>query len=182
MHMPPSRNLILIGLPGSGKSTLGRQLALRLGLPFYDSDNEIEARTGVTIPHIFEVEGEAGFRRREAAMIEELAAQTGIVLATGGGSVLDAQNRRRLREGGFVTYLETPVALLFARTRHDHQRPLLQVEDPLARLKALHAARDPLYRETAHFVLDASCSTPAALVYAIIKEFSRHAQLEPLPA
>jgi shikimate kinase len=136
----------------------------------------------VPVAHIFEIEGEAGFRRRETAMIEELTAQEAIVLATGGGSVLDADNRRRLRAGGFVVYLETPVDLLFARTRHDRQRPLLQVEDPLARLNALYATRDPLYRETAHFVLDASRGAPAALVYAIALEFSRHAHLEPLPA
>ena len=119
---------------GAGKTTVGRQLARRLGRPFYDSDHEIVERTGVPIPTIFEIEGEDGFRRREAQTIRELTEDDGLVLATGGGVVLRAENRERLHDTGWVVYLNVPPVLLYERTRNDRNRPLLQVADPLTRL------------------------------------------------
>jgi shikimate kinase len=170
-------NIFLVGLMGSGKTTVGRQLAKWLKWPFLDSDHEIEARTGVRIPTIFEIEGEAGFRRREAQVIAELTTRAPIVLATGGGAVLEAENRRLLRENGWVVYLDVPPGLLWERTCHDRNRPLLQVEDPLARLEALYAARDPLYRESAHFVIEGGNVSPHALTQILLKEFSRSCAL-----
>ena len=139
---------------GAGKTTVGRQLAKRLARPFFDSDHEIVNRTGVPIPTIFEIEGEDGFRRREMQTIQELTDMGGIVLATGGGVVIKPENRQRLHDTGWVVYLNVSPALLHERTRHDRNRPLLHVADPLAQLEALYAVRDPLYREAAHIVID----------------------------
>lgn len=138
---------------GAGKSTIGRLLAQALDRPFVDSDKEIEARTGATIPLIFEKEGEAGFRLRERQAIEALTARTGIVLATGGGAVLAAENRNCLAARGFVVYLETSVEEQLRRTARDTNRPLLQTADPRARLSELLQIRDPLYREVADYVV-----------------------------
>ncbi len=158
---------------GAGKTTVGRQLARRLGRRFFDSDHEIEAKTGVRIPTIFEIEGENGFRRREAQAISELTAESNLVLATGGGVVLDPDNRRRLHETGWVVYLNVPPVLLYERTRLDRNRPLLKVADPLARLEELYAARDPLYRETAHFVVEGGRLVASGIVQHLIREYSR---------
>lgn len=147
-------NLYLVGLMGAGKTTVGRLLAKHYGCTFYDSDHEIEARTGVKIPVIFEIEGEAGFRKREEAMIAELTALSGIVLATGGGAVLSAANREQLKKNGVVIYLRGSPEHLHERTRSDRNRPLLQTGDPLARLRELYSQRDPLYREVADIVVD----------------------------
>lgn len=147
-------NLFLVGLMGAGKSTLGRSLARRLGKRFVDADHELEVRTGVGIPTIFEVEGEPGFRDREEALCAELAALSGVVLATGGGVVLREASRRRLREGGSVLYLHAPPEVLWQRLRGSRHRPLLQTSDPRARLADLYALRDPLYREVAHHVVE----------------------------
>lgn len=147
-------NLFLIGLMGAGKSTLGRQIARRLGLPFVDADIELEQRLGVSIPTIFEIEGEQSFRDREEALIDELTQRTGIVLATGGGAVGRVANRVALRERGTVLYLHAPPDTLFERVRHGRNRPMLAVADPLARITALYAERDPLYRETADHVIE----------------------------
>lgn len=138
---------------GAGKSTLGRHLSQLLGRPFYDSDKEVEERSGANIPWIFDREGEAGFRKREAEVIDDLTKLPGIVLATGGGAVLLETNRRCLHERGYVVYLWTPVELQLARTRHDHGRPLLKQADPEAVLRRLFEQRDPLYREVAHQVV-----------------------------
>ncbi|HMM47207.1 MAG TPA: shikimate kinase [Thiobacillaceae bacterium] len=147
-------NLFLVGLMGAGKTTVGRLLARHYGCTFHDSDHEIEARTGVRIPVIFEIEGEAGFRRREEAVIADLTTLSGIVLATGGGAVLSAANRENLRKNGTVVYLCGTPERLFERTRHDRNRPLLQTEDPLGRLRELYRQRDPLYREIADVIVD----------------------------
>jgi shikimate kinase len=167
------RNIYLVGLMGAGKTTVGRQLARRLGRTFIDSDHEIVARTGVAIPTIFEIEGEGGFRRREAQTIADLTENQGIVLATGGGVVLDPENRRRLHDTGWVVYLNVPPALLYERTCHDRNRPLLQVADPLSRLEALHALRDPLYREVAHFVVEGSHLVASGIVQLLLREYTQ---------
>ena len=147
-------NIFLVGLMGAGKTTVGRLLARHYDCRFVDSDHEIEARTGVKIPVIFEIEGEAGFRKREEAMIAELTAQSGIVLATGGGAVLSAANRETLGRNGLVIYLRGTPEHLYERTRHDRNRPLLQTGNPLEKLRELYRLRDPLYREVADLVVD----------------------------
>ena len=158
---------------GAGKTTVGRQLARRLGRRFFDSDHEIVERTGVLIPTIFEIEGEEGFRRRESQTIAELSGVDNIVLATGGGAVLNPENRRILHETGWCVYLNVPPVLLYERTKHDRNRPLLQVENPLAKLEELYAARDPLYREAAHFVVEGSHLVASGIVQQLLWEFSR---------
>lgn len=147
-------NLFLVGLPGAGKSTLGRQLARRLHMRFVDADAELEQRLGVSIPTIFEIEGESGFRDREEATLAELTQLTGVVLSTGGGVVLRPGNRTRLKENGTVIYLHADPAILWERVRHNRNRPLLQTVDPRARLASLYAERDALYREVADHVLE----------------------------
>jgi shikimate kinase len=146
--------IVIIGPAGAGKTTVGRALAKRLGKAFHDSDREIETRTGVRVAHIFEIEGEDGFRKREAETIERLTSLEDIVLATGGGAVLDPTNRERLKGRGFVIYLHAHPRELWQRTRHDRTRPLLQNADPRQRLEDLYAVRDPLYRETADAVVE----------------------------
>ncbi len=148
-----SNNIFLIGLMGAGKTTVGQALAKKLARPFWDSDREIEKRTGVTIAHIFEHEQEAGFRRRESRMIDELTQREGIVLATGGGAVLQPENREYLRSRGTVIYLHATPDQLWERVKNSKTRPLLQTDDPHAILEALYAVRDPLYRACAHWVL-----------------------------
>lgn len=140
---------------GAGKTTVGRHLSKRLGRRFLDADHEIEVRTGVRIPTIFEIEGEAGFRKREAQVIADLANEHDLVLATGGGAILDPANRAVLAASGIVIYLNAPPAMLFERTRHDRNRPLLRVPDPMAKIAELYAIRDPLYRAVADVVVDA---------------------------
>ncbi len=169
-------NIYLVGLMGAGKTTVGRQLAKRLGRQFYDSDHEIVQRTGVPIPTIFEIEGEEGFRRREMQAIAELTAGADIVLATGGGVVLNPENRSRLHNTGWVVYLNVPPALLFERTRHDRNRPLLRVSDPLAKLEELHRQRDPLYRETAHTIVEGSQLVASGIAQHLLREFNRLCQ------
>jgi shikimate kinase len=169
-------NIYLVGLMGAGKTTVGRQLAKRLGRRFIDTDHEIVARTGVSVATIFEIEGEAGFRRREAQTIADLTTQDNIVLATGGGAVLDPANRARLRETGWVVYLDVPPVLLHERTRHDRNRPLLRVDDPLRRLEELYAVRDPLYRETAHFVVEGCRLVASGIVQHLLREYNHQCQ------
>jgi len=150
------RNIYLVGLMGAGKTTIGKVLARRLSFAFIDSDLEIAQRTGVSLPTIFEIEGEEGFRKREAQVIAEIAALDKHVVATGGGVVLLRENREKLRGTGLVIYLNVPLHTLYERTRHDKNRPLLQVKDPLQKLKELHIHRDPLYREVADIVVNGS--------------------------
>ena len=160
----------LIGLPGSGKSTVGRQLARRLQLPFVDSDHVIEQRLGCSIREYFEREGEEQFRDVEEEVLDELTQRPQGVLSTGGGAVLRPNNRQHLRERGKVVYLNSNPDELFRRLRHDVNRPLLQVADPLTRLRDLHAVRDPLYRETAHFVIETGRPSVSALVNMVVMQ------------
>jgi len=150
------RNLYLVGPMGSGKTTLGRQLAARLGLEFIDCDQEIEERTGASVNLIFDVEGEAGFRDRESALIEELSHRTGLLVATGGGAIIRAANRRLMRDTGFVVWLRTPVEHQIARLGRDRSRPLLQAPDRDRILQRLAEERNPLYTEVSDLVFDSS--------------------------
>jgi shikimate kinase len=170
----------LVGMPGSGKSTVGRQLGRRLGLPFFDSDHLIEQRLGCSIRSFFEREGEDAFRDIEEAVIAELCQIEG-VLATGGGSVLRPANRQRLREAGPVVYLRATPEEIFRRISQDKRRPLLQVADPEGRLRELFEARDPLYRETAHFIVETTRPSVAGLVQEVVTQLQRAGVLTPDP-
>jgi shikimate kinase len=173
--MSKQDNLYLVGLMGAGKTTVGRLLARHYGYSFHDSDHEIEARTGVKIRVIFEIEGEAGFRRREEAAIAELTGQRQrTVLATGGGAVLSSANRRALSENGVVIYLRGTPEQLHERTRHDRGRPLLQTADPLGRLRELYAQRDPLYREVADVVMDTGRQSVSSMMRALVGKVDRY--------
>ena len=160
----------LVGLPGSGKSTVGRQLARRVSLPFFDSDHVIEHRLGCSVREFFESEGEERFRELESTVIDELTAGPACVVSTGGGSVLRPENRERLNHRGTVVYLRSTPEEIFRRLRHDRSRPLLQVADPQQRLKDLFAVRDPLYRQTAHFVIETGRPSVAMLVNMIVMQ------------
>ena len=166
--------LILIGMMGAGKTTVGKERARRRKLRFADCDQEIVARTGVSIPTIFEIEGEAGFRRRETAMMDELTAESDIVIATGGGVVTTPANRELMRTRGVVIYLHVPPQILYERTRHDRNRPLLQVENPRRRIEELHQQRDPLYREVAHIIVDGGRGNPGAMVRLVEDAVLKH--------
>ncbi len=172
MPHPKNNNIFLVGLMGAGKTTIGRQLARKLGMRFVDSDHEIEARTGASIPWIFEIEGEASFRRREADMIRELSAQDGLVLATGGGAVLNPASREFLAGRGTVIYLRAGIGSILQRTSHDKNRPLLQTADPRARLEELLAQRDPLYREIADLVIDTGRPNVQSMVQTILDQLA----------
>lgn len=167
-------NVYLVGLMGAGKTTVGRMLAKRLNLDFVDSDREIEARTGVSIPTIFEIEGEDGFRNREAQVISDLSMKGGQVVATGGGAVLLKENRDNMRSSGFVVFLNASPSVLMERTRHDRNRPLLQVADPLKKLTELLSHRDRFYREVAHLVVDNGRVNTQNLLQMLIKEVEEH--------
>ena len=155
---------------GAGKTTVGRMLAKRLKSRFVDADHEIEARTGVPIPTIFEIEGEAGFRKRESQVIDDLTQEEELVLATGGGAILDPVNRKRLSERGTVIYLFALPEILYERTRMDRGRPLLQVEDRLGKLTSLFQMRDPLYREIAHHTVEVGHTQASQVVKRILQE------------
>ena len=159
-----------MGLPGSGKSTIGRPLARRLGVRFFDSDFVIERRTGCSIREFFEREGEQAFRDLEQEVIDELTLNNGCVLSTGGGAILRQANRDKLNQRCQVVYLHSAPEEVFRRIRHDQNRPLLQVADPQARLKELYELRDPLYRETAHFVVETGRPTVSTLVNMIVMQ------------
>jgi shikimate kinase len=165
--------IVLVGMMGAGKTTVGRELARRLKWRFMDCDHEIEARTGVKIPTIFEIEGEEGFRRRESQTLDELTREQGVVLATGGGAVMRPANRALLHERGLVVYLDVPPQVLWERTRHDRSRPLLQCENPRARIETLYRERAPYYREVAHIVIEGGRVNPGAMTRAIEKELAK---------
>ncbi len=162
--------MALIGLPGSGKSTIGRQLARRLGRPFIDTDQVIEQRVGLSIREFFEREGEESFRDLEQSVIDELTLGQPCVLSTGGGAVLRPANRQHLKQRTQAVYLHSAPEEVFRRLRHDRNRPLLQVPDPLARLRELYALRDPLYRESARFVVETGRPSVAALVNMVMMQ------------
>ncbi len=165
--MNPAPNLFLIGPMGAGKTTIGRRVAARLGLPFFDLDQIIEQQSGVRVALIFEMEGEAGFRRRESTALAEYAARDGIVLATGGGAVLAEANRRLLHERGYVVLLQTSVEQQLRRLANDRKRPLLAAPDRRARLEALAAQRDPIYRELADLIFDPRSATVPEAAHAL---------------
>jgi shikimate kinase len=164
------QNIFLIGLMGSGKTTIGRQLARACKLKFIDSDAEIVDRTGAEISWIFDIEGEVGFRKREAVVIDELTLGSGIVLATGGGSVLDPENRRALATRGIVVYISASLDRLFKRTSKDQSRPLLNHDNPKEVLRTLQLERDPLYREIADVVIETDHCTVNQAVKQIRKQ------------
>jgi shikimate kinase len=166
-------NVFLVGPMGAGKTTIGRALASHLHKTFVDSDHEIEARTGAPVALIFEIEGEAGFRQREASVIAEITRARDIVLATGGGVVLSDDNRQYLRTRGTVVYLHAPLDTLLERTRHDRGRPLLQNGDREGVLKNLLEQRDPLYRDVAHIVVETTHRPPATVAREIIKRLEQ---------
>ena len=165
----PRENLFLVGMMGAGKSAVGRQLAARLGMDFVDVDHEIQSRTGVTIPVIFDIEGEAGFRKREEQVIDELSLRSHVVLATGGGAVLSADTRARLKQRGITVYLHAKLNDLWHRTRNDRNRPLLDCPDPRKRLEELMTARDGLYREVADLVIETGKPSVSRLVEVIVE-------------
>jgi shikimate kinase len=164
--------IIFVGLPGSGKTTIGRQMGRRLGLPFLDSDTVIEQRLGCSIREFFDREGEERFRDIEQNVIDDLSKHHHGVLSTGGGAVLRPLNRQHLHARGKVVYLRSTPEEVFRRLRHDVQRPLLQVKDPQEKLRDLFSVRDPLYRETAHHVFDTGRPSISKLLNAIIAELS----------
>jgi shikimate kinase len=175
--MQDSRNIFLVGLMGAGKTTVARQLARRLGKTFYDTDHEIERRTGVRVQVIFEIEGEPGFRTREAQMVDSLTALQDVVLGTGGGVVLSPDNRALLKARGFVIYLRAQPRDLYQRTRHDKSRPLLATDDPLAKLEELQRVRDPLYREVADLIVDTGRQSVGVLVDQLLKRLPETCKL-----
>ena len=173
--------LVLVGLPGSGKTTVGRQLARRLHLPFVDSDHAIEHRLGCSIREYFEREGEDRFRDLESEVIADLSQHHQGVLSSGGGSVLRPINREHLRARGQVFYLRSSPEEVFRRLRHDQNRPLLQVADPMTRLRDLFDKRDPLYRETAHYVIETGRPNVAGLVNMIVSQLELAGHITPAP-
>lgn len=172
-----SRNIILIGPMGVGKTTIGRALAKQLHKEFVDSDQEIEDRTGVSISTIFDIEGEEGFRKREIAILKELAQRKDIVLATGGGAVTSEENRRVLRSGGFIVYLHASVDLQLERTRNVKNRPLLQNDNPREILTALMEEREPIYRREADLIVDTDEHAPSAVARDLARELNNKWQI-----
>ena len=165
-----SENIFLVGLMGAGKTTVGRALAKRLNKQFIDSDHEIEARTGASIPLIFEIEGEASFRQRESEVIRDLTAQSDIVLATGGGVVIKPENREYLKTRGTVIYLRASVNSILQRTSHDKNRPLLQTANPRQKIEQLAREREPYYLEVADFVIETGRPNVQSLVQMIVSQ------------
>lgn len=173
MILNSKTNIFLVGLMGSGKTTIGRALAKKLGKRFVDADHEIETRTGASIPLIFEIEGEASFREREAEVIRDLTAQEGIVLATGGGAVLNEHSRAFLKSRGTVIFLSASIASIMQRTSHDKNRPLLQTADPRARIEALSRQRNPLYQEVAHIIIETGRPNVQSVVQNILAQLEK---------
>ena len=169
-------NIFLIGMMGAGKTTVGRALAGRMRRRFVDTDKVLVERTGVPIATIFEIEGEDGFRKRESAILEEVSRDADRVIATGGGAVLAAGNRELMRARGTVVYLRARLESLWERTRHDTTRPLLATPDPRGTLAALLQAREPLYLEAAHLVVDTGAQSASTLVSRLVATLREKAQ------
>jgi len=167
-------NIFLIGPMGAGKTTMGRQIAKRLNMDFEDSDHAIEAHTGVDIALIFEKEGEAGFRKRETAIIDELTQHKHLVLATGGGAVLAEENRRHLKNRGMVIYLHSDIKHLLERVAHDNKRPLLQTPDPATTLRDIMKIREPLYRETADIIINTGQQSIRAVINVMLDKIKAY--------
>ena len=167
-----TNNIFLVGPMGAGKSTIGRKLAKMLKRSFYDCDTEIEQRTGVNIPLVFDIEGEEGFRKRESHILDELTGLSNIVLATGGGAVLSSENREILSNRGFVIYLKAELELLLKRTSKDKKRPLLQTADPEAQLKKILTEREPYYEEVADLIIQSDRRTVKSIVEHVCAELS----------
>ncbi|MBL8299754.1 MAG: shikimate kinase AroK [Rhodanobacteraceae bacterium] len=180
--MNPAPNLFLIGPMGAGKTTIGRRVAEQLQLPFFDLDLVIEEQTGATIPLIFELEGEAGFRRRECAALDQISALQGVVLATGGGAVLDAHNRELLAARGFIVYLETAVSIQLERLARDRKRPLLAAPDRRERLEQMAALRNPLYSTIADMTICSEHQHAAQVAADLITRLQQEWQRLPAPA
>jgi shikimate kinase len=179
----PSGLLIaLVGMPGGGKTTVGRQLARRLNVPFVDSDAVIESRIGTSIREFFDAKGEDAFRDEEQQAIAKLTSEPPAVIATGGGAVLREANRSALKSSCTVVYLRSTPEELFRRMRHDTQRPLLQVKDPLAKLRELHAQRHSLYEQTAHYVIETGRPSVAQLVNMILMQLEVAGLVQPMRA
>jgi shikimate kinase len=168
-------NILLVGMMGAGKTTVGKSLASYLNKTFIDSDHEIQKRTGVKISVIFEIEGEAGFRKREAEMLRELLKINNIVLATGGGVILNKENRELLKQNGTIVYIRATVDELWNRTRHDKSRPILQTLDLQAKLAELYDQRDPIYRETAHVIVESGKQSIHQMVKLIAQQLANPA-------
>jgi shikimate kinase len=168
-------HIYLVGMMGAGKTTLGKSLARRLALRFIDTDRLLVERTGVPVATIFEVEGEAGFRRRESGLLADLVAEAESVVATGGGAILDPENRRLMRDNGTVVYLRARVEHLWERTRHDTHRPLLATPDPKGTLERLLQERDPLYREVAHVIMDTGQQSAATILDRVVGALQQRA-------
>jgi shikimate kinase len=175
--MNGARNIFLVGLMGAGKTTVGRSLARRLGKTFVDADHELESRTGVSIPTIFEIEGEEVFRQREAQVIADLTLAEDVVLATGGGAIMREDNREALSTRGFVIYLRAQPRDLWLRTRNDQNRPLLRTPNPLARLEELYRIRDPLYVQIADLVVDTGRQRVNILIAQILNQLPTECKL-----
>lgn len=172
--MTNKQNIFLIGPMGAGKTTMGRQIAKRLNMDFEDSDHAIESHTGVDIPLIFEKEGEAGFRKRETAIIDELTQKSHLVLATGGGAVLVEENRQYLKNRGTVIYLHSDIKYLLERVGHDKNRPLLQTPDPAATLSEIMKVREPLYRETADIIINTGQQSIRAVINVMLDKLRKY--------
>lgn len=171
--MISAQSIFLVGPMGVGKTTIGKVLSEELGMAFFDSDREIEASTGADIPWIFDVEGEAGFRVREARMIENLTQKKGIVLATGGGAILSMENRKFLSARGLVVYLRASIKQQLERTSRDKNRPLLQTPDPEKRIKELMKMREPLYREVGDIIVDTNRRNPKTVCQEILLQYHK---------
>ncbi|MBU6953942.1 shikimate kinase AroK [Hahella sp. HN01] len=169
VRVKAKKNVVLVGPMGTGKTTIGKLLAKELQFEFVDTDREIEARCGADIPWIFDVEGEVGFRGREKSVIADLSQRDAVVIATGGGAVVDPDNQRALKEYGFIVYLHTSVEQQYQRTRKDRKRPLLRSEDPLSVLKKLMSVREPIYRSIADLIISTDTKRPKGVVRDIVK-------------
>jgi len=174
--MSRNSNIFLVGPMGAGKTTIGRMLSKSLGIPFVDSDKEIEQRTGASIPLIFELEGESGFRKREAEVLAVLTGMSPLILATGGGAVITPENQQALKRRGFVVYLQCAVERQLERTHKDANRPLLKTPDPRARLEELYKVRDPIYRSLADYIIDTGVYSSRSAARQIVRVFQRMKQ------